>query len=302
MVGGTGKTPSVTTIAKLLHTSGLKVAVLLRGYKRQSEEKIMIVSDGKNLLCSREESGDEAHMLTHQISEIPIIVGKHRYLTGEAAISKYKSEVLILDDGFQHRQLERDLNILTIDATQPFGTGSLLPIGTLREPKSSIKRADIIILTRTDVAENNIVELKTELNHLTPNTLILESIHKPTSLDWLNSTDNETTIPLHELTGKRLLAVCGIGNPNAFVKTIEKHNPEKVEILSFPDHHVYSDLDIQQVKHQMAQSEAEWIITTQKDKQKLTSLNTDLPILVLAIELVITDGEKVLLDMLQLYK
>lgn len=302
VVGGTGKTPSVATIAKLLLSSGFKVSVLLRGYKRQSAEKIVIVSDGKNLLCSREESGDEAHMLARQLTDIPIIVGKHRHLTGETAINKFHSDVLILDDGFQHRQLERDLNILTIDATQPFGTCSLLPIGTLREPKSSIKRADIIILTRIDAAENNIVELKTELNQLAPKTPILESIHKPISLYLLNHTEKNSMIPLNDLSGKRLLAVCGIGNPNAFVRTIEKQNPEKVEILAFPDHHVYSESDIQQINHKMVVCEAEWIITTQKDEQKFTSLNTDLPIFVLAIELAITDGEKVLLDKLQINK
>lgn len=301
-VGGTGKTPTVTTIANLLYNSGSKVSVLLRGYKRQNREKIVIVTDGKELLCSREESGDEAHMLAHQLTGIPIIVGKYRHLSGETAISRYHSDVLILDDGFQHRQLERDINILTIDVTRPFGTGALLPIGTLREPKSSINRADIIILTRTDAAENNITELKTVLNQLTPNTPIVESIHKPTSLYWLNSTDNERTLPLHKLTGKRLLAVCGIGNPDALVSTLDKYSPESIELLAFPDHHVYSEHDIQQIKHQMGLCGAEWIITTQKDEQKLTSLNTDLPILVLAIELVITQGEKDLLDMLPIYK
>ena len=302
VVGGTGKTPTVAAIAKLLQRAGSNVAVLLRGYKRQSAEKILFVSDGKNHLCSRDESGDEAHMLAHQLSDIPIIVGKHRYLTGEAAIAQYKSDVLILDDGFQHRQLARDLDILTIDATNPYGTGSLLPIGTLREPKSSIKRADIIILTHTDVTGTNIEQLKTELNELAPNTPILETIHKPTSLYRLNHTDDNSMIPLNNLSGKRLLAVCGIGNPNTFVRTLENHNPEIVELLAFPDHHIYTESDIQQIKHQMVQCEAEWIITTQKDEHKLTSLNTDLPILVLAIELVFTEGKKMLLDKLQIYK
>ena len=302
VIGGTGKTPTVAAIAKLLQRTGSNVAVLLRGYKRQSTEKILFVSDGKNHLCSRDKSGDEADMLAHQLADIPIIVGKQRYLSGEAAIDQYKSSVIILDDGFQHRQLARDLDILTIDATNPYGTGSLLPIGTLREQKSSIKRADIIILTHTDVTETNIEQLKTALNELAPNIPILETIHKPTSLYRLNQADKNVTIPLNNLSGKRLLAVCGIGNPNPFVRTLENHNPEIVELLAFPDHHVYTESDIQQIKHQMVQCEAKWIITTQKDEHKLTSLNTDLPILVLAIELVFTEGVEVLLDKLQIYK
>lgn len=302
VVGGTGKTPTVAAIAKLMCRNGSNVVVLLRGYKRQSPEKVLLVSDGKNRLCSMEECGDEAYMLAHQLSEIPIIVGKQRFLTGEAAISQFNSDLLILDDGYQHRQLERDLNILTIDATQPYGTGSLLPIGTLREPKSSIKRADIIILTRTDAVGINIKQLKAEVNQLAPTTPILESVHKPTALYQLNRTDDNSMIPLNNLSGKRLLAVCGIGNPNAFVKTLEKHNPDEVKLLAFPDHHVYSESDGEQLKYQMEKCGAEWIITTQKDEQKLTSLNTDLPILVLAIELVITEGEKVLLDKLLISK
>lgn len=300
VAGGTGKTPTVAAIAKLLKKTETNVAVLLRGYKRKGNNKVTIVSDGKNRLCSRKESGDEADMLAHQLSDIPIIVGKHRYLTGEVAIDLYKSDVIILDDGFQHRQLARDLDILTIDATQPHGTGSLLPIGTLREPKSSIKRADIIILTHTDASGTNIEQLKIELNQLAPKTQILESNHKPTSLYRLNQADKNALIPLNDLSGKRLLAVCGIGNPNAFIRSLEKQNPEEIELLAFPDHHVYTASDIRQIKLQMVQCEAEWIITTQKDEQKLTDLKTDLPILVLAIELVFTEGNKILLDKLQI--
>ena len=300
VVGGTGKTPTVAAIAKLLQRADSNVAVLLRGYKRQNDEKVLLVSDGKNRLCSKDESGDEADMLAHQLSDIPIIVGKHRYLTGETAIDQHKSDVIILDDGFQHRQLARDFDILTIDVTQPYGTGSLLPIGTLREPRSCIKRADIIILTHTDAKGTNIEQLKAELNQLAPNTPILESIHKPTSLYPLNQADKNALILLNDLSGKRLLAVCGIGNPNAFVRTLERHNPDRVKLLAFPDHHIYTETDIQQIKNQMVRCEAEWIITTQKDEQKFISLNSDLPILVLSIELFFTDGKKVLLEKLQI--
>ena len=292
VAGGTGKTPAVAAIAKLIYRSGLRVAVLLRGYKREGSDAVVIVSDGENLLCSREESGDEAEMLARQLSNIPIIVGKKRYLTGKAALEHFRSDVLILDDGFQHRQLTRDVDILTIDATKPYGTGALLPIGTMREPKSAIKRADIILLTRTDAADTNIAVLKATLNQLAPNTPILESVHQPTSLYRINNHEEvSSTISLDILTGKRLLAVCGIGNPDGFVSTLEKYNPEAVELLAFPDHHVYTEDDSQQILDQMKQCEAEWVITTQKDEQKLTAFSTDIPIVVLVIELVITDGE-----------
>lgn len=298
VAGGTGKTPAVAAIAKQLRNQGFQVAILLRGYKRHSSEEITVVSDGKNRLCSREKSGDEADMLARQLPNIPIIVGKQRYLTGKTALDRCKSDVLILDDGFQHRQLARDVDILTIDATQPYGTGALLPIGTLREPKTAIQRADIILLTRTDAIDT--VDSKAELKQLAPKTPILESAHQPTSLYWLNQTDEHSIMPIENLTGKRLLAVCGIGNPDAFVATLEKYNPEAVELLAFPDHHVYTESDLQKIHEQKQQCEAEWVITTQKDEQKLASLFTELPIVVLAIELVITDREGVLKKALQI--
>ena len=300
VAGGTGKTPAVAAIAKQLQNQGFQVAILLRGYKRRSSEEITVVSDGENRLCSREESGDEADMLARQLPKIPVVVGKQRYLTGKAALDRFKSNVIILDDGFQHRQLARDIDILTIDATQPYGTGALLPIGTLREPVSALQRADIIILTRTDAVDINIAGLKAELNQLAPNTPILESVHQPTLLYWLNQTDEHSIMPIENLTGKRLLAVCGIGNPDAFVATLEKYNPEAVGLLAFPDHHVYTESDLQQIHEQKQQCQAEWVITTQKDEQKFTSLFTELPIVVLAIELVITDGEGVLKKALQI--
>ncbi len=298
VVGGTGKTPAIATIAKLLQNKGLQVAILLRGYKRRSKEGITFVSDGKNLLCSREESGDEADMLARTLNNIPVVVGKQRYQVGKATLDRFNSDVVLLDDGFQHRHLSRNIDILTIDANQPFGTGSLLPVGSLREPKRSIQRADIILLTRTDAVSTYLSNLKTELNQLAPNTPILESIHQPTSLYWLSHKDKHTTIPIQNLKGKRLIAVCGIGNPTSFVSSLEKYSPEKIELLDFPDHHVYSQSDLHEIQHRMKQHDAKWIVTTQKDEQKFAALTTELPILVLAIELVITDGEKILMDAL----
>ncbi len=299
VVGGTGKTPAAAAIAKLLQNKGSQVAILLRGYKRRSGADITFVSDGENRLCSKEESGDEADMLSHQLKNIPIVVGKKRHLAGKAVLDRFKSDVLILDDGFQHRQLARDLDILTIDATQPYGTGALLPVGTLREPVSALQRADILLLTRTDAVGTEIANLKAELKRIAPNTPILESIHQPTSLYWLNQPDNHSMIPIDNLSGKRLIAVCGIGNPNVFVATLQKYNPEVVELFAYPDHHVYTESDLLQIQHQMKRCETEWVVTTQKDEQKLASLSPELPIVVLAVELVITDGEAVLMEALQ---
>lgn len=298
VAGGSGKTPAVATIAKQFQNEGRTVALLLRGYKGKNSDEVMFVSDGERQLCSREECGDEAEMLAQQLTNIPIVIGKQRYLSGLAALNRFECDLLILDDGFQHRQLSRDLDILTIDATQPFGTGALLPIGTLREPKSAIQRADVILLTRTDAIRANTEELKSTLKRYAQNTPILESIHQPTTLYRLSQNGKTTTIPIGTLTNKRLLAVCGIGNPTAFVATLEKYNPETVELFAFPDHHTYTESDLRQIEQRMKLCDSELVITTQKDERKLALMASDLPIVVLGIELVITEGIDILKEAL----
>ena len=276
VVGGTGKTPAVITIAKHLQKEGKRVAILLRGYKRHAREKITIVSDGKKVCTSLTESGDEAHMMARHLSDIPIIAGKCRYLAGQVALERFNVDVLLLDDGFQHRQLARDVDILTVPATHPFGRPKgLLPLGTLREPPTTLRRADLILLTHADTP-NISSHGKKAVKQLAPDTLILESIHQPTHLYPLASENSERNINVHtdlkELKGKRLLAVCGIGNPDAFVATLMRCYPENVELLAFPDHHVYTEADRRQIHAAFQTSGADLIVTTQKDEQKLARI------------------------------
>ena len=304
VAGGTGKTPAVIAIAKQLQADGVRVAILLRGYKRQSREKITVVTDGEKRFCTAAESGDEADMMARLLPGIPIIVGRHRYAAGQLAITRFKSEVLLLDDGFQHRQLHRDVDIVTIDATRPFDTGQLLPAGTLREPVTALRRADMLLLTRTDsigrrdisvptpeTSETGRALLREELSKLAPNIPILESVHRPTHLYRLHASGDLEQLPLNWLSGKRLLAVCGIGNPNAFVTTLNHYAPKTVEPLAFPDHHAYTEADCQRIQQKMTQTGAICIVTTQKDEQKLARFADKLPIAVLAVTLVITDGK-----------
>ncbi len=295
VAGGSGKTPAVIAIAKHLQENSCKVGVLLRGYKGKSNRELTIVSDGKKLLCTRDECGDEADMLARHLTNIPVAVGKKRYLTGKVIIERFACDVLILDDAFQHRQLSRDLDILTVDATQPYGTGKMLPIGTLREPKSSIQRADLILLTRTDIPNIDIAKIRAELNRIAPNTPILESVHEPISLYLLNQQGENLSMRVDDLKNKRILAVCGIGNPQAFVSTLRQYNPETVELFAFADHHVYTVSDLQEIEQKMKQHQSEIVVITQKDEQKIASLSPDLPIVVLEIELVITNGIEVLM-------
>ena len=351
-VGGTGKTPAVIAIAKHLQQKGVRVAILLRGYKRASRERVTIVSDGERLCASLEESGDEAYMLARHLNGVPIVVGRQRYQAGRVALERFDVDVLLLDDGFQHRQLARDVDILTVPAYSvaseyPIRSRErLLPAGGLREPWTALRRADIILLTHTDAEEVTSYQLpvtrKRTLNfdrerahifrhrksrsrstlatvhrklvqQLAPNALILESIHQPVRLYPLSeevtsyqlpvtSKVNPTSLNWSLIQGKRVLAVCGIANPDAFVATLRQYSPECVALLAFPDHHVYTAADMTEIDAAFQTSRSDLIVTTQKDEQKLVGLVADreLVIAVLEIALVITEGiekfEEVLLD------
>ena len=295
VVGGTGKTPAVITIAKRLQREGVRVAILLRGYKRRVREKVTIVSDGEKMHAAPSESGDEAYMMARHLRGIPIIVGKSRYLAGQVALERFKVDVLLLDDGFQHRQLARDVDILTIPAVHPFGRpAQLLPAGTLREPITALRRADLILLTHADTSDIS-VHIKKLVKSLAPNAPVLESIHQPTYLYPLGTKRNSEKPPAVEaLEGKRVLAICGIGNPDAFVATLMRCSVATVDLLAFPDHHVYTDADKERIYPAFQAAAADLIVTTQKDEQKLASFadNWNLPIVVLAVALVITEGDE----------
>ena len=319
VAGGTGKTPAVIAIAKHLQREGMRVAILLRGYKRRAREKVTIVSDGEKMCAAPIESGDEADMMAKHLSSVPIIVGKCRYLAGQIALERFKVDILLLDDGFQHRQLARDVDILTIPATHPFGSPEkLLPAGTLREPPAALQRADLILLTHADTPDVS-AHIKKLVKPLAPNASVLESIHQPTHLYPLAISNQPSAIStkpslptaeirdpkaiptdMKELKGKRILAVCGIGNPDAFVATLMRCSVASVELLAFPDHHVYTETDKQRIDTAFQEAGADLIVTTQKDEQKLARFadNWNLPIVVLAVALVITEGDEKLTDVL----
>jgi len=293
-VGGTGKTPAVIAIAEHLQRADLRVAVLLRGYKRKAREGITVVSDGRQVYASPQESGDEAYMMARCLSGVPIIVGRERYLAGQIALERFNVDVLLLDDAFQHRQLGRNVDILTVPVTHPFGNpAKLLPAGTLREPSSALRRSDIILLTHAN-AHDISMSAKAAVKRLAPDALILKSVHQPRYLYSLHSEDGGERQDVEVLKGKRLLAVCGIGNPEAFLETLMRCFPASVELMAFPDHHVYTGADGQRIDAAFQAAKADLVVTTQKDAQKLVSVMEyqGLPIVVLIVALVIAGRDE----------
>ncbi len=299
-VGGTGKTPAVIAIAEQLQRADLRVAILLRGYKRKVREGVTVVSDGKHLCASARESGDEAYMIAEYLRGVPIIVGRKRYLAGQIALKRFNVDVLILDDAFQHRQLGRDVDVLTVPVTHPFGNpAKLLPAGTLREPPSALRRADIILLTHANTPEIS-TAAKAAVKRFAPDALMLASVHQPRHLYPLLPEDSGERQDVEILNGKRLLAVCGIGNPDAFVATLMRCSPASIELMAFPDHHVYTAADGQRIDTAFQSTNADWVVTTQKDAQKLGVVMAyqGLPIVVLAVALVISGRNAEFTDLL----
>ncbi len=261
-MGGTGKTPAVEMVANLLKNKGFKVAVLSRGYKGRSRERINLVSDGNKILLKPPYIGEEAYMLAKRLKDIPILTGKDRYLLGRYAEDRFGIEVAILDDGYQHIKLYRDLNILLIDAANPFGNNMLFPRGILREPLSNTDRADIVLMTRCYNPKDPDASLIGE--RLKKDIPVFRSRHAATGCVDLNSGE-ERDISI--LKGKRILAFCGIGSPDSFRDIIIKAGGNIVRFLTYPDHHIYSDSNIRDIKEN--RGDVDMILTTEKDGSAL---------------------------------
>lgn len=243
--GGTGKTPLVIWLCRYLCQRGLRCAVLTRGYKTPVGEL-----------------SDEPAVLAKNCPGIQVIVDPDRVHGANTAIQRYFSETLVLDDGFQHRRLARDLNILAIDATCPFGYEKLLPAGLLREPLGELKRADAVVITHFDLADSEqIVNLEKFIRQIAGQIPIARAIHHHTHA----ITPTGQTIPLEQLRQQKLFVFCGIGNPGAFVNCLTQDEMNIVGTKFFNDHHVYTLRDVRAITAQARQSGADMAICTQKD-------------------------------------
>ncbi len=264
-VGGTGKTPAVQYFAKRLSQEGRKVAVVSRGYRGKRKVEPLIVSDGKNILVSSKESGDEPY--SHALNlKVPVIVGKDRYKACKLAKEVFDVDTIILDDGFQHRKLFRNIDIVLVDATNPFGWEALLPKGTLRESfHPAAKRASEFIITKSDlVPEREVEKLKRFLKgkYKKPVSVAKHGISSLCDIEG-------NAKPLFWVKGKRVLLFSGLANPLNFEKTVISLDPSYIERIDFLDHHSFKEKDIELIKKRAEDMKANYIITTEKDIVKL---------------------------------
>ncbi len=270
-LGGTGKTPLVILLAKTLVQGGYHPVILSRGYKGSAEHTNLLVSDSGGLRSTPSECGDEPFLLARSLPGSKVVVGKNRYAGAQLAGLDDPKAVYLLDDGFQHLQLCRDLDILVIDATNPFDNGLVLPVGRLREPTSAIVRADIIAVTRAHLAEES-DDLELEIRRRNRTAPIWYFYHDAVSLTDVRTGETEA---IRRLQGARVIALAGIGNPAVFLTDLAHYGCVVVDSLTFRDHHAFSQQDVDRAVAIMRSTGAEAIITTEKDAVRLQQLPLD---------------------------
>jgi tetraacyldisaccharide 4'-kinase len=279
-LGGTGKTPCVEYVARFFRNQDRRIAILSRGYGGEA---------GRN---------DEALVLEENLPGVPHLQGADRIALARTAAEELESEVLILDDGFQHRRLARDLDIVLVDATDPWGQGFLFPRGVLRESPSGLKRAGMVLLTHCDQAEEKERDqLRQVIGQLAPGVPLAETRHRP--VEMINS--ERISRPAEHLANRQVAAFCGIGNPEAFRKTLTGLGASVVAFKTYSDHHLYSQRDVEDLRNwARGQETASLVMTTQKDlvKLHLTRLE-DKELWALRIGLQVETGQEVLNQKLQ---
>jgi tetraacyldisaccharide 4'-kinase len=273
-LGGTGKTPMTIYVAQALKQLGYNVAVISRGYKGRAEKNGGIVSDGKVLLMTPEMSGDEPYMMAKRLKDVPVIVGKNRFKAGRQAVSKFDPDVIVLDDGFQHLTLQRDLDIVLLDYHKPFGNRHLLPRGVMREPISALLSADAIILTKSDTVNNDETSLLLrKLRSFERKKPVYRSFHHPFVYKIINREKKIFEKNMLEaqrqnldcIKGRTVFAFSGLADNYNFLRTLKSLKCNVSGFMEFPDHHPYSERDLDEILSAAKRSMSKCLITTEKD-------------------------------------
>ena len=280
-LGGTGKTPLVAWLARMLAARGLQPAIVSRGYGAR-----------------RGERSDEAAELAVLLPDVPHVADRDR-VAGARTAAAAGARVVLLDDGFQHRRLARDLDILAVDATDPFGCDRIFPRGLLREPLSGVRRADAIVLTRSDAVDADrraaIRRRFRQAGGIAAEPAWIEATHRPVHL---RSTAGGTR-PLAALGSGRVAAFAGIGNPAAFRDAVAAHAADLVGFRGFPDHHAYTSADLSALADWAAGLRADLVVTTLKDLVKIrTDRLGDVPLFAIEVALDVLVGHDLLESLL----
>ncbi len=279
-LGGTGKTPVVERLARLLHSRGRKVAVISRGYRRKTgprwrrlREKVLgapttrMVSDGRNMLLNSRVAGDEPYLLAANLEGVPVLINRNRVKAALYAIRKLKADTIILDDGFQYLGLKRDLDIVLIDSEYPFGNGRLFPRGILREPLRNLSRAGLLLITKARPGGQE--ELTAKLRRYNQQVEILECRHNPV---YLRDVRTSIKASLEFIKGSKAATLAGIANPYGFEKMLRELGVEVIYSRRFADHHFYTQQELIDTLNRASRRGAEILLTTEKDAVRFPRL------------------------------
>ena len=268
-LGGTGKTPVVILVADWLLAQGKRVAILSRGYRRTSTTQYLLVSNGERLLVGPDEAGDEPFLMAQRCPKAIVAVGADRYELGDWVLHRFPIDCLILDDGFQHRGLYRDVNLLLVDATDAAGLAAVVPAGRLREPLRAAARATAIIVTRADVPAQ-VTEVRRRLQAtLGSMPEPIQAVFRPESLV---SVVTGASQPLSWSKGKTALLCSGVGHAGSVRALVERIGIRILDEVAYADHHAYTSQDVERLRAKAAELQAELVVTTEKDACKLAPL------------------------------
>jgi tetraacyldisaccharide 4'-kinase len=263
-VGGTGKTPVTIDLARRLHIAGHKVGILSRGYKRKSNEKRIIVSNGENLLTSSFECGDEPYMMAQALPRCVVIAGANRAENAQIAMNKFGCTALILDDGFQHFGIMRGEDVALIDYNDELENDHLLPAGRLREPLAGLVRANWVVVTKVpeQTDQEKLDRIRAMIGKQAPDAQITSCRIKPAAVQAYGS---DVQMPADTLEGAKVFAFCGIARPEPFFASLRALGADIVGQSVFGDHHWFTPREIDDLRNAMEERDAEMLITTEKD-------------------------------------
>ena len=266
-LGGTGKTPHVMEIARFLRKSGYTPAIISRGYGGRAGKGPLVVTDGKRIFADVSTCGDEPYMMAMELKGIPIVVGSNRCASASYAIKHLKADSIILDDGFQHLALRRDIDIVLLPSRAPFGNQRVFPGGDLREPISGLKRANCLILTKcNEITEAELQIKRRRIQELFPAIPVFESRYLVESIEL---PFKGTTLPLNEIKEK-IFIFCGIANPFSFIEIFKKAGIETAGYRFFKDHFQYDSQGLKKLFEEAKKSGCSLALTTAKDFAKIT--------------------------------
>ena len=287
--GGTGKTPMTIFVAEQLRAMGYRVVVISRGYRGRLEATGGVVSDGETVFLGPDDAGDEPALLARVLKGIPVLVGRRRYEMGRLAVDRFKPDVIVLDDAFQHMGLQRDLNLVLLDGRSPFGNGHLLPRGPLREPPTALKRAHTVLYTRCDQFYK--ISRPRELPGDLP---VFATRHVPT----IRTPENEDDLFLLEsnnldlLRNKNVVAFAGLGDNQQFFDSLKPFGCRLARTFSFEDHHWYSFVETKQLAESAKILHVDAVVTTGKDFVKIADFNMwPCKLIVVDVKIEVPDAE-----------